>query len=75
MLAPGSFIDNGLGGVSAGWQQLVYFSFVTLATVGYGDVLAVNAWARSLATFEGMVGVLYVALLMGWLVGVYSQER
>lgn len=56
-------------------QQLVYFSFVTLATVGYGDVLAVNAWARSLATFEGMVGVLYVALLMGRLVGVYSQER
>ena len=32
---------------------------------GERDVLAVTAWVRSLATFEGMVGVLYVALLMG----------
>jgi len=38
-------------------------------------VLPLNAWARSLATVEGMVGVLYVALIMGRLIGVYSQER
>lgn len=70
----GAFVDNGLG-VAPQWQQLVYFSFVTLATLGYGDVLPLNAWARSLATVEGMVGVLYVALIMGRLIGVYSQER
>jgi len=69
-----AFVDNGLG-VAPQWQQLVYFSFVTLATLGYGDVLPLNAWARSLATVEGMVGVLYVALIMGRLIGVYSQER
>ena len=69
-----AFVDNGLG-VAPQWQQLVYFSFVTLATLGYGDVLPLNAWARSLATMEGMVGVLYVALIMGRLIGVYSQER
>lgn len=73
-LDAGAFVDNGLG-VAPQWQQLVYFSFVTLATLGYGDVLPLNAWARSLATVEGMVGVLYVALIMGRLIGVYSQER
>ena len=69
-----AFVDNGLG-VAPQWQQLVYFSFVTLATLGYGDVIPLNAWARSLATVEGMVGVLYVALIMGRLIGVYSQEK
>ncbi|MEI2721927.1 MAG: potassium channel family protein [Gemmatimonadales bacterium] len=69
-----AFVDNGLG-VAPQWQQLVYFSFVTLATLGYGDVLPLNAWARSLATMEGMLGVLYIALIMGRLIGVYSQER
>jgi hypothetical protein len=73
-LDAGAFLDNGLG-VAPQWQQLVYFSFVTLATLGYGDIIPLNAWARSLATVEGMVGVLYVALIMGRLIGVYSQER
>jgi hypothetical protein len=69
-----AFVDNGLG-VAPQWQQLIYFSFVTLATLGYGDVIPLNAWARSLATVEGMVGVLYVALIMGRLIGVYSKEK
>lgn len=73
-LDPNAFVDNGLG-VAPQWQQLVYFSFVTLATLGYGDVIPLNAWARSLATVEGMVGVLYVALIMGRLIGIYSQEK
>lgn len=74
MLDVHAFIDNGLGAAPQ-WQQLTYFSFVTLATLGYGDVLPLNPWARSLATVEGMLGVLYVALIMGRLIGVYSQEK
>ena len=70
----GAFVDNGLG-TAPQWQQLVYFSFVTLVTLGYGDVLPLNAWARSLATLEGMVGVLYIAVVMGRLIGIYSQEK
>lgn len=74
MLDVHAFIDNGLGAAPQ-WQQLIYFSFVTLATLGYGDVLPLNPWARSLATVEGMLGVLYVALIMGRLIGVYSLEK
>ncbi len=39
------------------------------------DIVPVNPWTRALASFEGMVGVLYVATLVGRIVGMYSQER
>ncbi|MER2598631.1 MAG: potassium channel family protein [Caldilineales bacterium] len=73
-LDPQAFLDNGLA-AQPGWQQLVYFSFVTLATLGYGDIIPINLWARSLATVEGMMGVLFITLIMGRLVGIYSQEK
>ena len=73
-LDPHSFLDNGLG-VLPHWQQLIYFSFVTLATLGYGDIIPLNPWARSLAAMEGMIGVLFITLIMGRLVGIYSQEK
>ena len=57
------------------WQQLIYYSMITLTTVGYGDIIPVNAWARTLAALEGMTGVLYIAVLMGRLVGIYRQEK
>jgi hypothetical protein len=73
-LDPHAFLDNGLG-VQPHWQQLIYFSFVTLATLGYGDIIPLNPWARSLAAMEGMIGVLFITLIMGRLVGIYSQEK
>ncbi|MFZ1791878.1 MAG: potassium channel family protein [Anaerolineae bacterium] len=73
-LSPHSFIDNGLG-QPVQWQQLIYYSMITLTTVGYGDIIPVNAWARTLAALEGMTGVLYIAVLMGRLVGIYRQEK
>lgn len=72
-LSPGSFVDNGTGG-AVFWQQLVYYSLTTLTTTGYGDILPVSAWARAVANVEMVMGVLYIAILMGRLVGVYSQD-
>lgn len=51
-----------------------YFSFVTLATVGYGDVTPVSNVTRALAVLEGMTGTLYVAVLIARLVALYSSE-
>jgi hypothetical protein len=49
-----------------------YFSFVTLATLGYGDIVPVAAVTRMLACLEAIVGQLYLAVLVARLVGVYS---
>jgi hypothetical protein len=64
----------GLGKDYAGLHDWVYFSFVTLTTVGYGDVTPVSPLARSLAILEALVGQLYPAILLGRLVSLQVQE-
>jgi len=49
-------------------HEIGYFSLVTLTTVGYGDVTPVSQAARSLAAFEGLLGQLYPAVMIGWMV-------
>jgi hypothetical protein len=49
--------------------QLSYFSFVTLATVGYGDITPAKEAARGLAVVEAMLGQFYIAVLLGELIG------
>ena len=49
-----------------------YFSFITLSTVGYGDITPVSRIARWLAAMEAMTGLLYVAVLIARLVSLYS---
>jgi hypothetical protein len=53
-----------------GPRAYLYFSFVTLTTVGYGDVLPVHPAARSLAMLEAVVGPLYLAILLARLVSL-----
>jgi hypothetical protein len=55
-----------------GPRALYYFSFVTLTTVGYGDVLPVAPGARSLAMLEAVTGPLYLAILIARLVSQAS---
>lgn len=53
---------------------LIYFSFVTLSTVGYGDVRPTHPIARSLAITEALTGQLYLAILMASLVGITVEQ-
>jgi len=48
---------------------------VTLATVGYGDILPVTTTARMLAMIEAVVGQFYVAVVVAIFVGKYSSQR
>ena len=52
-----------------------YFSFITLSTVGYGDITPVSRIARWLAAMEAMTGLLYVAVLIARLVSLYSTPK
>jgi hypothetical protein len=68
LLRPGAFsgsVDLGQG--RHGW---LYFSFVTLTTVGYGDIAPVHPAARSLAILEAVTGPLYLAVLLARLVAL-----
>jgi len=53
-------------------EQAVYFSFVTLSTLGYGDIVPVSPVARGLAVGEAIFGQLYLAVLVARLVGGYT---
>lgn len=53
----------------------IYFSFVTLATLGYGDVVPRTNVARGMAILEGVGGQLFLAVLVARLVSLYSNEH
>lgn len=56
------------------YSTLQYFSFVTLTTLGYGDVTPHGLAARQLAMLEAIVGQLFIAVAIAWLVGMYRRE-
>ncbi|MEM7253433.1 MAG: potassium channel family protein [Pseudomonadota bacterium] len=72
ILVPGSISVPGGNPTGA---ELLYYSFVTLTTLGYGDVLPATPQAQSLAILESVIGVLYVAVLVSWLVGALGNGQ
>ncbi len=70
---PGAFANASAGGDGAGpWT---YYSFVTLTTMGYGDITPLHPIARSLATAEALTGQLYLAIMISRLVALELQSR
>lgn len=75
ILHPGSFSGVRLGASGDHpWWQFVFFSFTTLSTVGYGDILAVTMQARAFAMVEQLVAIFYVAILISRLTGMYTSS-
>jgi len=73
---PGSFrFANGTDEATHHMHDLVYYSFVTLTTIGYGDIVPAHPVARSLAMAEGLVGQLYPAILIARLVAMQIESR
>ena len=78
---PGSFSfmvdDNGLV-IEESYriikQTLEYFSYVTLTTLGFGDIAPVRSFARALVTLEAVMGQLYLTIVLARLVAVYLKE-
>lgn len=78
VLLPGSFlIGEGLDVIRIEQSELTrssvlfYYSFVTLTTVGYGDITPVGPTAQMLAIWESLAGQLYLAILVARLVGLH----
>jgi Ion channel len=69
---PGSF--TGGSGEALGIRHWTYFSFVTLTTVGYGDIVPAARVARSMAMVEALVGQLYPAVILARLVSLPQES-
>jgi voltage-gated potassium channel len=73
-MRPGSFADSteiARTDDVAHVSQLRYFSFATLTTLGYGDILPRSPTARTMAVLEAVMGQIYLAVLVGRLVGLH----
>ncbi len=70
-LNPESIVSS--RGALEGQGEFLYFSIVTLTTVGYGDIVAVDHEVRMLAGLEAITGVLYIAMTVAILVGSYRH--
>jgi hypothetical protein len=73
---PGAFLVGGIPSNAAMHPQtFFYFSFVTLTTVGFGDVTPLHPLGRSLAMMEALTGQLFPAILIARLVAMSITSR
>lgn len=73
---PGSYAVNGqVLMVPFQIQEAIYFSFVTMATLGYGDIVPLSDAGRSLAIVEAVIGQLYLAVMIARIVSMYVPRN
>jgi hypothetical protein len=60
--------DTGDRGEVSAFSAMVYFSFVTMSTLGYGDIVPVSSLARTLTWMLSVTGAFYIAIVVAWLV-------
>ncbi len=84
MLIPHSFnaniFDNGAHLASKGWLEAflrnhLYFSFITMTTLGFGDILPLSMPARYLSALQGIFGQIYLSVLVARLVGMHILQK
>ena len=72
-LLPGAILSS-QGALADSQSELLYFSLVTLTTLGYGDIVPLHGEVRMLAALEAVTGVLYVAITVAILVSSYRRQ-
>lgn len=82
-LDPGAFFfDQRLFNLPARGKHLfselyyfIYFSFTTLTTLGFGDIMPASPWSRMLVSMEAVLGQLYLVVMVTYLIGLHINER
>lgn len=74
-LAPGSFAAAVHSELPRTWTELNYLSFALLSSTGIGDVIPLTVHARSLASIEMFVGLMYLAAVVARLIGLTMQPK
>ncbi len=57
------------------WNLAMYFSLITLTTIGYGDIIPVGRWVMVLVNFEAMAGAIYLTVIVARLVSLYGNSE
>ena len=73
-VAPGSFSSIKGNDIQI-LPEFEYFSFVTITTLGYGDIAPITEKARTLSGLEAVTGQIYLVVLVAWLVGMHVASR
>jgi voltage-gated potassium channel len=73
LFAPHSFTN--IPAEQDSFSSFIYFGFVTLTTLGYGDISPITPLARSLSTFTALFGQLYLVIIMALIVGKYLNTK
>jgi len=58
-----------------GIDDMLYFSFITLTTIGYGDFSPISNLGQKIAILEGLIGQFYIAIVMAILVGKFISHK
>ena len=74
VIHPGAFNGVTVIGAKQQFYDLLYYSFVTLSTLGYGDITPVTPIARTLAYIEALFGQFYIAILVASFVGMHISR-
>ncbi len=74
-VSPGAYGGTLLENTQNTFHVFNYFSFVTLTTLGYGDITPQTAGASSLCQMEAIVGQFYTAVVVAWLVGMHVSNK
>lgn len=57
------------------FRHMIYYSFVTLSTLGYGDITPVHLVAKNWAAMEAMIGQFFIAIIIARLVSIYTVQE
>jgi hypothetical protein len=74
-LWPGSIRGLAEGGASLDFPTLLYFSYITLLTIGYGDITPASPPARTMAVLEGLLGMAFTTIVLAVLVAAHLRHQ
>jgi len=72
LMHPGSFAISDQSAAST--VNSIYYSLVTITTLGYGDITPITSVAKVCSTLEAVIGQLYLVITVAWLVGMYVSQ-
>jgi len=74
-LSPGSFSGLGNSGNRLHFSEFMYYSYVTLTTLGFGDITPVSPLAKTLSFMQAVAGQLYLTIMVAGLIGKAISTR